>query len=88
MSLDGIKNKVRELESAANQMSNALSSNSDWNDNVQQSYYRFTEEIGQSIRGLDYECESVINKARNAFSVNADKYKSELNSYMSRLGGI
>lgn len=88
MSIDSIKKSVYELERAANNMSNDLSSCSDWNDKVQQSYYRYTEDALQGIRNLNYECDAVINKANSALSINPDKFRSELSSYRSRLRGI
>jgi len=80
--------KAHELVRAASDMISTLGNCSQWRDNVHDSYRSFTESVQAEVSRLEFDCGVVQDKASNASSVNVDGYKSEMDSFRSRFGGI
>jgi len=72
-----------DLETGVYDISNALS-NSEWNDGVKDSYFRFIEEEKQLISNMKWMTDKANNIYNNVTSVDVGKFKTTYSECMSK----
>lgn len=76
------------LQSAGNEVVRALSDCNVWQDEVRKSYDNYVSEINYLMSGLSFHISKASEAISSADSVNVEKYKSELDELIKRVGSI
>lgn len=72
-----------DIEMGMNELSNTLI-NSEWNDEVKNSYFRFIEEQRQLISNIKWMTDRANSIYNNVISVDIGKFKSTYSECMSK----